>query len=42
VDGEEHASSPERAAAPVLDSLRRAAPGTDVQPPPALGDTRRS
>jgi diguanylate cyclase (GGDEF)-like protein len=44
VDGEEQAPSPERAAAPVLESLRRAtpAPGTDVPPPPALGDTRRS
>lgn len=41
VNGEEHAPSPERAAAPVLESLRRAAPGADV-PPPALGDTRRS
>jgi diguanylate cyclase (GGDEF)-like protein len=42
VDGEEHTSSPERAAAPVLDSLRQEAPGDDVQPPPAPGDTRRS
>ncbi|MGH2864727.1 MAG: GGDEF domain-containing protein [Solirubrobacteraceae bacterium] len=39
VDGEEH--SPERAAAPVLESLRQATP--DVEPPPpAPGDARRS
>jgi diguanylate cyclase (GGDEF)-like protein len=42
VDGEEHAPSPERAAAPVLESLRRTAPGADVPPPPAFGDTRGS
>ena len=42
VDGEEQTPSPERAAAPVLESLRGAAPGADVQPPPAPGDTRRS
>jgi diguanylate cyclase (GGDEF)-like protein len=42
VNGDEHAPSPERAAAPVIESLRREAAGTHIPPPPPPGRSGRS